>query len=320
MTYAYDRTGCSGSTSTTSRAARSCSFDAPSRSAPTTTNTHPSPRPLQFLYDSRLRTREYEYLAFGGTYSPTTTVSLPQRYTYTGRELNPTSDLMYYRYRTYDPRVGQFGARDPIGYRGGASIYGYVGARASTSRDAFGLCEVEATGTPEWETDKALPDAHGTEGVTEGVPTAWVAYAECEMKKETCPGVCKRARPKRIALAFALKVLLMPDANYFLIRHELHHVLQYERDVEDALQPLCSYKGDCVYPHKFKKAREACEQALRESAESIKDQISQAWQNDTRPDASNPYEYDDVPGESNHPIGGAYNHQTDPWSEGYPMP
>jgi len=56
----------------------------------------------------------YDYLAFGGAYSPTTTVSLPQRYTYTGRELNPASDLMYYRYRTYDPRIGRFGARDPI--------------------------------------------------------------------------------------------------------------------------------------------------------------------------------------------------------------
>jgi len=116
MTYPYDRTGVPSSTSTTSRAARSCSYSSPSRSAPTTTNTHPSPLPTQVLNEPTLESREYDFLAFGGTYSPTTTVSLPQRYTYTSRELNSASALMYYRYRQYDPRVGRFGARDPLGY------------------------------------------------------------------------------------------------------------------------------------------------------------------------------------------------------------
>jgi len=114
MIWAYDAARCSGSTSTTTSAARSYSYSGPSRSAATTTTTYPSPRSLQFVYDSRLRTREYENLPFGGTYSPSTTVSLAQRYTYTGRELNPASDLMYYRYRQYDPRVGRFGGRDPL--------------------------------------------------------------------------------------------------------------------------------------------------------------------------------------------------------------
>jgi RHS repeat-associated protein len=58
---------------------------------------------------------EYDYLPFGGAHQPGTKVTVDQRYTYTGRELNPTSDLMYYRYRQYDPRVGRFGGRDPIG-------------------------------------------------------------------------------------------------------------------------------------------------------------------------------------------------------------
>jgi len=93
MTYPYDATGVPSSRSTTTSAARSCSYSRPSRSAPTTTNTHPSPRPMQVLNEPTLETREYDFLAFGGTYSPTTTVSLAQRYTYTGRELNPASAL-----------------------------------------------------------------------------------------------------------------------------------------------------------------------------------------------------------------------------------
>jgi RHS repeat-associated protein len=56
----------------------------------------------------------YDYLPFGSPYALATTVSVAQRYTYTGRERNPSSDLMYYRYRQYDPRVGRFGGRDPL--------------------------------------------------------------------------------------------------------------------------------------------------------------------------------------------------------------
>ena len=139
MTYPYDAQGCSASTTTTSRAARSYSYSSPLRPAPTTTTTYPSPRSTQPLYDSRLRTHEYDFLAFGGTYSPTTTVSLPQRYTYTGREVNPASDLMYYRYRQYDPRVGRFGARDPIGYDRSGGSYGYAAHHPIIKVDHHGL-------------------------------------------------------------------------------------------------------------------------------------------------------------------------------------
>jgi len=80
----------------------------------------------------------YEYLAFGGTYSPSTTVSLAQRYTYTGRELNPSSALMYYRYRQYDPRLGRFGARDPIGHDQLGGSYGYSDAQPTAKVDHDG--------------------------------------------------------------------------------------------------------------------------------------------------------------------------------------
>jgi uncharacterized protein RhaS with RHS repeats len=34
---------------------------------------------------------------------------------------------MYYRARWYDPREGRFISEDPIGFRGGVNLYGYVG-------------------------------------------------------------------------------------------------------------------------------------------------------------------------------------------------
>jgi len=42
--------------------------------------------------------------------------SEPSRYTYTGREANSDTGLMYYRTRWYDPQVGRFISEDPIGF------------------------------------------------------------------------------------------------------------------------------------------------------------------------------------------------------------
>jgi len=142
LSFLYDVPRLQGSTSTTTSAARSCSYSRPSRSAPTTTNTYPSPRPTQPLIEPGLETRKYEFLAFGGAYQPGTNVAVEQRYTYTGREKNPASALMYYRYRQYDPRVGRFGGRDPVGAN--LSRYGYAGERPQGRTDPLGLFWVPA--------------------------------------------------------------------------------------------------------------------------------------------------------------------------------
>ena len=81
----------------------------------------------------------YDYLPFGGAHQPGTSVTVEQRYTYTGRERNPESALMYYRYRQYDPRIGRFGGRDPIGYRGDVVLYGYAAGRPTVYADPLAL-------------------------------------------------------------------------------------------------------------------------------------------------------------------------------------
>jgi RHS repeat-associated protein len=78
---------------------------------------------------------KYDYLSFGGTHQPGTNVTVEQRYTYTGREKNPESALMYYRYRQYDPRVGRFGGRDPLRASGVADLA--VTLRAAGHGDLF---------------------------------------------------------------------------------------------------------------------------------------------------------------------------------------
>jgi len=82
----------------------------------------------------------YDYRPFGKPFAPGTSVTVSQRYTYTGREQNPTSALMYYRYRHYAPRVGRFGGRDPILYDGDkeGNLYAYVGNMPGRYHDPYG--------------------------------------------------------------------------------------------------------------------------------------------------------------------------------------
>ena len=64
----------------------------------------------------------------------------PSRYTYTGREFDPDTGLLFYRARWYDPQQGRFTSEDPIGFDGGLNLYGYVENNPMSLSDPSGLC------------------------------------------------------------------------------------------------------------------------------------------------------------------------------------
>ncbi len=64
------------------------------------------------------------------------TGGLPQ-YGYTGREPDGTG-LIYARARYYDPAVGRFTQRDPIGLAGGTNLYAYAGGNPTNFTDPLG--------------------------------------------------------------------------------------------------------------------------------------------------------------------------------------
>ncbi len=68
-----------------------------------------------------------------------TASSLLTRYLYTGRELDTETGLMYYRARFYDPTLGKFIQRDPIGFADGTNWYEYVGSNPVEFFDPFGF-------------------------------------------------------------------------------------------------------------------------------------------------------------------------------------
>jgi RHS repeat-associated protein len=83
----------------------------------------------------------YDYTAFGETYHPTTSETVDNRYTYTGRERNQASGTHYMRYRTQDPVTGRFLTRDPAYDYGSqdGNFYSYVGNAPYRYVDPWGL-------------------------------------------------------------------------------------------------------------------------------------------------------------------------------------
>lgn len=60
-------------------------------------------------------------------------------YMFTGRRFDSESGIYYYRARQYDPTIGRFLQRDPIGLAGGLNLYAYVENNPINMFDPFGL-------------------------------------------------------------------------------------------------------------------------------------------------------------------------------------
>jgi len=89
--------------------------------------------------------KSYAYDAYGTILeSPGT---LDQPYSYTGREFDAESGLLYYRARYYDPTTGRFLQKDPIGLGGGdINLYNYVRNNPPRLADPYGLFDLATPG------------------------------------------------------------------------------------------------------------------------------------------------------------------------------
>ncbi|HSZ04958.1 MAG TPA: RHS repeat-associated core domain-containing protein [Solirubrobacteraceae bacterium] len=133
---------------------------------------------------------EYTYGPFGG--ATATGTSSGNDFEYTGREAEEDG-LQYNRARYYDPSIGRFISRDPLGMTGsGDNLYRYVGDAPSNAADPSGMynsLETEPRGQCEAEkklyegTSEEMP---GTCGPAEVPPS--VIKAGCEAAVGTVAG------------------------------------------------------------------------------------------------------------------------------------
>ena len=81
--------------------------------------------------------QRYIYDAFG---LPKATTSFKNSYQFTGREWDKETGLYFYRARYYDPLLGRFIQKDPIGFKGGDMVlYGYTSNNPLNHVDPNGL-------------------------------------------------------------------------------------------------------------------------------------------------------------------------------------
>jgi len=79
----------------------------------------------------------YGYDAFGNV---TISGSVSQPFMFTGREYDAETSMYFYRARYYDPVVGRFVTKDPIGFAGGdVNLYNYVAGNPISLTDPDGL-------------------------------------------------------------------------------------------------------------------------------------------------------------------------------------
>jgi RHS repeat-associated protein len=112
--------------------------------------------------------------------------SAPTRYTYTGREIDVETGLMYYRARWYDPQQGRFLSMDPLGFSGGdVNLYSYVVSNPVNFRDPTGTqrADRDRPGDIEW--------ARGLKKAIDGMPTTPIQKSSCCNKTWTdCYAQC----------------------------------------------------------------------------------------------------------------------------------
>jgi RHS repeat-associated protein len=77
---------------------------------------------------------QFTYDSFGNNVGSSRT-----RYSYTGRERDPDTGLLYYRARFYDPQTGRFISEDPIAFEAGYNWYQYVENNPISFSDPLGL-------------------------------------------------------------------------------------------------------------------------------------------------------------------------------------
>jgi RHS repeat-associated protein len=70
--------------------------------------------------------------------APLTTSAIGNRYMYTGREWDAETEIYYYRARMYDPVLGRFLQRDPVGYQDSLNLYQYAGNSPTNAFDPMG--------------------------------------------------------------------------------------------------------------------------------------------------------------------------------------
>ncbi len=81
----------------------------------------------------------YEYSPFGITIKQTGDMAATNPFRFSSEYHDDETGLIYYNYRYYNPTLGRWLSKDPIGENGGENLYGFVGNNSANIIDRLGL-------------------------------------------------------------------------------------------------------------------------------------------------------------------------------------
>jgi RHS repeat-associated protein len=144
------------------------------------------------------------------------------RFRYTGQYWLGDANLLYYRARVYDARLGRFLQPDPIGYGAGMNLYAYVGGDPINWTDSLGLEGEPIVVTCDWVCQGRLqfsnlaPALGGHSGANGGGTRAVLVGGESSggVPAIDCGEMCAEIttpKPKRRAISLFPPYLRIPN-------------------------------------------------------------------------------------------------------------
>lgn len=138
-------------------------------------------------------TARYEYGPFGEPLRLTGTLAKANPVRWSTKVTDDEGGLVYYGYRYYNPSMGRWLSRDPIGERGGLNRYGFVNNQPSIAVDLLGLDQYKVICSAANELDNRIDTLRAAN--PDDARLGFLQIQECILRK-LCFGSCC-ADPRR---------------------------------------------------------------------------------------------------------------------------
>jgi len=134
----------------------------------------------------------YERGPFGEPIRTTGTMAAENRYGFSTKRTDKTTDIVLYEFRPYTLSQARWPSRDPIEEAGGANLYTFVGNNAANRIDELGLYEIDvhyyltawlASKVPCINSGDSVAIARATQGVDENSATS-PGYGSSERQRD----------------------------------------------------------------------------------------------------------------------------------------